>query len=150
MRGLLAFLYGVAAYLAGVAALLYFIGFSSNLIVPKSVDVGATVTSTGWAIFANLLLLALFGVQHSLMARQGFKRWWKRFVHPAVERSTYLVATSLALAVIFWLWQPIATPVLWRVVHGAGVAVLWTLFALCWLIIISGVAFYTVIGVTHH
>src|ERR1043165_2199114 len=74
MRGLLSILYGVAAYVACVAVLLYFIGFSANLFVPKSVDVGA---GAHWvdALGTNLLLLALFGVQHSVMARRGFKRW---------------------------------------------------------------------------
>ena len=87
MRGLLSFLYGVVAYGACVATLLYFIGFSGNLLVPKSVDLGA---GAPWvvALGTNLLLLALFGVQHSVMARRGFKRWWTRVVPAAVERST--------------------------------------------------------------
>ncbi len=135
MRGLLAFLYGVAAYVAGLVALLYFIGFSGNLLVPKSVDIGAVAP---WieALGIDLLLLALFGVQHSVMARRGFKRWWTRVVPPAVERSTYLVATCAALALMFWLWVPITTPVVWRVENRVGVALLWSLFGLGWLVVL--------------
>jgi len=133
MRGLLSFLYGVAAYMACLATLLYFIGFSGNLLVPKSVDVGA---SAHWAeaVGTDLLLLSLFGVQHSVMARRGFKRWWTRVVPPAVERSTYVVATCAVLALMFRFWVPIEAPVAWRVEDSAGVALLWSLFGLGWLL----------------
>ena len=135
MRGLLSFCYGVAAYMAGLVALLYLIGFSGNLLVPKSVDVGA---GAPWAVAlgTNLLLLALFGVQHSVMARRGFKRWWTRVVPPAVERSTYVLATCAVLALMFRFWVPIEAPVVWRVEHGAGVALLWGLFGLGWLLVL--------------
>jgi protein-S-isoprenylcysteine O-methyltransferase Ste14 len=135
MRGLLSFLYGLAAYVACVAALLYFIGFSGNLLVPKSVDVGG---SAPWAeaLRTDLLLLALFGVQHSVMARRGFKRWWLRVVPAAVERSTYVVATCVVLALMFRFWVPIEAPVVWQVNHGAGVALLWSLFAAGWLLVL--------------
>jgi methanethiol S-methyltransferase len=135
MRGLLSFLYGVAAYVAGVATLLYFIGFSGNLLVPKSVDVG---TSAPWleALGIDLLLLALFGVQHSVMARRGFKRWWTRVVPPAVERSTFLVATCVVLALMFRFWLPIEAPVVWQVEQNAAVALLWGLFGLGWLLML--------------
>jgi methanethiol S-methyltransferase len=135
VRTLLSVLYGVAAYLACLAALLYFIGFSGNLLVPKSVDVGAGA-SWDQALGPNLLLLALFGVQHSVMARRGFKRWWTRVVPPAVERSTYVVATCAVLALVFWFWVPIEAPVVWQVEHSAGVALLWGLFGLGWLIVL--------------
>ena len=132
MRALLSFLYGVAAYAACQAALLYFIGFSANLLVPRSVDVGA---GAPWpqALATDLLLIVLFGVQHSVMARRGFKRWWTRVVPPVVERSTYVVATCIVLALLFWRWVPIAKPVVWQVDQPAGVALLWTLFGLGWL-----------------
>ncbi|MFN0300933.1 MAG: methanethiol S-methyltransferase [Burkholderiales bacterium] len=135
MHGLLSFLYGVAAYVACLATLLYFIGFSGNLLVPKSVDFGA---SAPWfeALGTNLLLLALFGVQHSVMARRGFKRWWTRVVPPAVERSTYVVATCAVLALMFWFWVPIEAPVVWQVENGAGAALLWGLFGLGWLLVL--------------
>jgi methanethiol S-methyltransferase len=133
MRGLFSFVYGVAAYAACLLVLLYLIGFSGNLLVPKSVDIGA---GAPWAqaLGVDMLLLALFGVQHSVMARRGFKRWWTRIVAPAVERSTYVVATCIVLALLFWLWLPIKAPVVWQVENGVGVALLWGLFGLGWLL----------------
>jgi len=134
MRALLSAPYGLAAYLASQAALLYFIGFSSNLFVPRSVDIGP---GAGWqeAVLTDVLLLAVFGVQHSVMARQGFKRWWTRVVPPVVERSTYLVATCAALVLMFRCWLPIDSPVVWRVESGPAVMLLWGLFGLGWLIV---------------
>jgi protein-S-isoprenylcysteine O-methyltransferase Ste14 len=135
MRALLSFLYGVAAYVACLATLLYLIGFSGNLIVPKSVDFGG---GAHWAeaVRINLLLLALFGVQHSVMARRGFKRWWTRVVPPVVERSTYVVASCAVLALMFRYWVPIVAPVVWHVDHRAGVALLWGLFGLGWVVVL--------------
>lgn len=137
MRGLLSFLYGLAAYVACLATLLYLIGFSANLLVPRSVDVGA---GAPWfeAVATDVLLLTLFGAQHSLMARRGFKRWWAHVVPPAVERSTYLVATCAVLALLFRFWVPITAPVVWRIEQGPGVTLLWSLFGLgWWLVLIS-------------
>jgi protein-S-isoprenylcysteine O-methyltransferase Ste14 len=135
MRGLLAFVYGVAAYVACLAALLYFVGFSANLLVPKSVDVGP---SAPWlqAVVIDLLLLALFGLQHSVMARRGFKRWWTRVVPEPVERSTYVVATCIVLALMFVFWVPIPEPVVWKVENSSAVALLWSLFALGGLLVV--------------
>jgi methanethiol S-methyltransferase len=135
MRGLFSFLYGVAAYAAGLVALLYFIGFSGNLLVPKSVDIGA-VAPWAEAVGIDLALLALFGIQHSVMARRGFKQWWTRVVPAPVERSTYVVATSAVLALLFWLWIPIDAPVVWHVQSRAGRALLWSLFGLGWLLVL--------------
>lgn len=129
MRALSTVLYGVAVYLASLVAQLYFIGFIGNLLVPRSVDAGAG-RPLAEALSTDLLLLALFGVQHSVMARRGFKRWWTRFVPPEVERSTYVLATCAVLALMFWFWVPIRTPVVWQVEHGAAVALLWGLFGL--------------------
>lgn len=128
MRGMIAFVYGLLAYAAGCAALLYFFGFSANLAVPRSVDVGSAAP---WpvALGVDLLLLALFGLQHSLMARSGFKRWWTRLVPTAVERSTYVVATTGMLALLFWLWLPIPAPLLWRF-DGIAAGLLWGAFGL--------------------
>ena len=136
MRALLLLLYGVTAYAACNAVLLYLIGFSGNLLVPKSVDTGA---GAGWvqAMTTDLLLLALFGLQHSVMARRGFKRWWTRLVPPAIERSTYLVATCVALALMFWLWVPIRAPIVWQVESGAAGALLWGLFGLGWALALA-------------
>jgi protein-S-isoprenylcysteine O-methyltransferase Ste14 len=135
MRGLFSFLYGVAAYSAGVAALLYMIGFSGNLLVPKSVDIGPDAP-LAVALSIDLLLLVLFGVQHSVMARRGFKRWWTQVVPAAVERSTYVLATCAVLALLFWLWVPVAAPVVWRVEGETGVTLLWSLFGLGWLLVL--------------
>lgn len=135
MRGLLSFFYGLAAYSACLAALLYFIGFSGNLLVPKSVDVGTGAPGLE-ALGIDLLLLVLFGVQHSVMARRGFKRWWTRVVPPALERSTYVVATCAVLALLFWFWVPIEAPVVWQVEHGVGAALLWGGFGLGWLLVL--------------
>jgi len=131
MQRLLMFVLGLAAYAASMATLLYLVGFSGNLLVPKSVDLGAGAP-VAKAVCIDLLLLALFGLQHSVMARRSFKRWWTRAVPPAVERSTYVAATCAVLAVMFWLWVPIEAPVIWRVEHGMGVLLLWVLFGLGW------------------
>lgn len=135
LGGILSFAYGVAAYVACLATLLYFVAFSGNLLVPKSVDVGA---GAFWleSLITDLLLLALFGVQHSVMARQGFKHWWTGIVPPAVERSTYVVATCAVLALMFWFWLPITTPVVWQVQRAGGVDLLWTLFGLGWVLVV--------------
>jgi methanethiol S-methyltransferase len=135
MRGFVSFVYGVAAYAACLLVLLYLIGFSGNLLVPKSVDIGA---SAPWAqaLGVDVLLLVLFGVQHSVMARRGFKRWWTRIVAPAVERSSYVVATCIVLALLFWFWLPITAPVVWQVQNHAGVALLWGLFGLGWMLVL--------------
>ena len=135
MRGLFSFLYGVAAYTACLVVLLYLVGFSGNLLVPRSVDVGP---SAPWAqaVVTDLLLLVLFGVQHSVMARRGFKRWWIAVVPPAVERSTYVVATCIVLALMFRFWVPITAPVVWHVEGSVGRAVLWSGFGLGWLLVL--------------
>jgi methanethiol S-methyltransferase len=135
MRGLFSFLYGVAAYAACLLVLLYLIGFSGNLFVPKSVDIGA---GAPWAqaLGVDVLLLVLFGVQHSVMARRGFKRWWTHVVPPAVERSTYVVATCTVLALMFWFWLPIQAPVVWQVENSVGAALLWGLFGVGWLLVL--------------
>ena len=129
MGARLAFLYGLVAYGAGFAALLYLIGFNGNLLVPTSVDHGIPAA---WpeAAWVDIVLLAAFGVQHSVMARKSFKRWWTRMVPPVVERSTFVLASSLVLALIFWQWRPIPKPVIWQV--GAPMVVQ-TLAALGWL-----------------
>ena len=136
MRRLLSFIFGVAAYASSLATLLYLVAFSGNLLPPKPVGSGA---GASWveALVTDLLLLAVFGVQHSVMARRGFKSWWTRVVPAEVERSTYLLATCAALALMFRFWEPIDTPVVWRVEDPAGVALLWTLFAAGWLLALA-------------
>ena len=135
MGALLSFLYGLIAYGACVAALLYLIGFSGSGLVPKSIDVGASAAMPD-ALCVNVLLLSLFAVQHSVMARRSFKRWWTRLVPPAVERSTYVLAASAALALLFWQWQPIPAPVIWRIDNAAAVEALWVVFWLGWALVL--------------
>jgi protein-S-isoprenylcysteine O-methyltransferase Ste14 len=102
--------YGVACYALFFGTFLYLVAFLADFAVPKTVDSGVA-TDVGRALLVNAALLALFGLQHSVMARPGWKRAWTRFVPAPVERSTYVLASSLVLIVLFWQWQPIAAPV---------------------------------------
>lgn len=135
MGALLSFLYGLAAYGACLAALLYLVAFTGNLPVPLTVDRGPAMP---WpqAVLVDLLLLALFGVQHSVMARRSFKRWWTGFVHPAVERSTYVLATSAVLAVLYVEWHPLASPIVWRADNPMSAQLLTLLFWLGWALVL--------------
>ena len=102
--GLIGFLYGLVAYLLFAIAIVYAIGFVTGLVVPKTIDSGPAGAPTE-AIIVNLLLMSLFAVQHSVMARPQFKKWWTRFVPHSVERSTYVLFASLALLLLFWQWR---------------------------------------------
>lgn len=113
MARTLAFLYGLAAYCLFLVAFLYAIGFVSGVAVPKTIDTGPVVPITE-AIIVNLLVLTVFALQHSVMARPAFKRWWTRFVPPTIERSTYVLLATLALILILWQWRPIPT-VVWHI-----------------------------------
>jgi len=130
-----AFLYGVVCYLAFFATFLYAIGFIGNLVVPKSIDSGPHRPFT-YALAVNAALLGLFAVQHSLMARQWFKRAWTRIVPAPVERSTYVLFSSLSLLLMFWKWEPMGR-VIWNVESDAGKLVLLTLYATGWLTVLS-------------
>ena len=112
MMRIVAPLYGVLCYAVFFATFVYAIGFTANLGVPRSIDVGPSAPF-GVAVAIDLALLGLFAVQHSVMARQGFKRWWTRLVPKPLERSTYVLAASLALALLLWQWRPLPMPV-WR------------------------------------
>jgi protein-S-isoprenylcysteine O-methyltransferase Ste14 len=135
MAGFVAALYGVVAYGFTLAALLYLIGFVGNLIVPKSIDSGAAGPLLQSAI-VDTLLIWLFALQHSVMARQGFKRWWTRIVPPSVERSTYVLFASFALLLLYWQWQPILMPI-WTVDNPVAAGVLDAVFWLGWAVLVA-------------
>lgn len=109
----IAFLYGMASYLIFFATILYTIGFVMGLVVPKTIDTGADTPGIR-AIVVNLLLMALFAVQHSVMARKGFKAWWTQYVPRPIERSTYVLASSVCLLLLFWQWRAIPA-VVWQI-----------------------------------
>ncbi len=110
---IVAFLYGIVAYFVFFVTFLYAIGFVSRIGVPKTIDDGAVRPAMDAAV-VNLILLSIFAVQHSVMARRQFKEWWTQFVPKSVERSTYVLLSSLALALVLWQWRPIPT-VLWQI-----------------------------------
>jgi len=110
---LTAFLYGLVAYFAFFGTILYAIGFVMGLVVPKTIDSG-TVSSTNQALLVNLLLMSLFAVQHSVMARRQFKEWWTQYVPKSVERSTYVLFASLTLMLLFWQWCPMPA-IVWQI-----------------------------------
>lgn len=121
------------AYAVFFATFLYLIAFTGNLPVTSTVDGGATIG--GWvAVAVDIALIASFGLQHSIMARQSFKRGWTRIVPPPLERSAYVLIASAMLLLLFHFWQPIPG-IVWRV-EGALAVLLWALFALGWLLVL--------------
>ena len=131
MGRILTLIYGVVSYLIFFVTFLYAIAFVGNLFVPKSIDVGPQAGSLTRALIANIILLSIFAIQHSVMARPEFKRWWTKIVPPAVERSTYVLLASLALILLFWQWRTMPD-VIWDVQNTAGIYILWALFFLGW------------------
>lgn len=130
----LALAYGVACYSVFLGTFLYAVGFVGNLVVPKAIDSGPAVPPAE-AVAVDVLLLAVFAVQHSVMARPAFKRWWTRVVPPPAERSTYVLASSLALILLFWQWRPVPG-VVWEVGTPWDAAA-WAVFAAGWAVVLA-------------
>lgn len=142
MQRSLILLFGIVAYLVFLPTFLYLIAFVGNLqttaladvipalawLVPQSISFGRETGPVGVAVAVNVALIALFGLQHSVMARSGFKGWLKKMVPGPAERSVYVLISSLVLIALFWQWRPLG-PVLWSVESAAGQAVLWAVFA---------------------
>jgi len=133
MKRWLFFTYGVACYLLFLAVYAWFCGFTGNLLVPKSID-SPTSTPVGAAVAVNAALLLAFGLSHSVMARPVFKRVWTRIVPTPIERSTYVLVSCAALALLMWQWRSIDA-VVWNIEHPAGRGIAWTLFAVGWLMV---------------
>ena len=134
MIRILTLAYGAVSYVMFLLTFLYAIGFLGNVVVPKSLDSGAT---DPWptALLIDLGLLSLFAIQHSVMARQGFKRVLTTIIPAAVERSTYVLGSSLALLLLFWQWRPLGG-IVWDVQHDVARAVLFGGFAFGWLLVL--------------
>lgn len=129
-----AFVYGVVSYVIFFGTFLYAIGFLGNFYVPKSIDSGPQGPITQ-AILINIALLGIFAIPHSVMARPGFKKWWTKFVPQPIERSTYVLYSSLALILMFAMWQPIGGTV-WDVQDPTGRTILYTVYGMGWLMVL--------------
>jgi protein-S-isoprenylcysteine O-methyltransferase Ste14 len=133
---LIAFLYGVVSYVIFFITFLYAIGFVENLVVPTTIDTG-TAAPLLEAVVVNLLLLTVFAVQHSVMARKEFKQWWTQFVPASVERSTYVLFASLALALLLWQWRPIPD-VVWQIANPQLALAVTCLSFIGWFVVLTG------------
>lgn len=134
MTRIMAMLYGLASYTFSLLTFLYTLLFVEGFVVPKTIDSGPSA-SLGEALIVNVLLLSLFAVQHSVMARAQFKRWWTQFVPPSIERSTYVLFTTLVLALLCWQWRPMIATV-WSIDDPViASAIVWFSF-FGWLIVL--------------
>lgn len=134
MARLLGLMYGIVAYLLFFVTFLYAIAFVAGIGVPKTIDNGVT-TSAALAVIIDLVLMSIFAIQHSVMARTGFKRWWTKIVSPALERSTYVLAATLALMLLMWQWRPLPA-VVWHVENSTTATALLTLSAAGWAVVL--------------
>ena len=131
MNKILAFGYGLFSFLLFNLTLLYFVGFMGNFIVPKTIDSGITIPLLQ-ALSINIILIALFGIQHSVMARPKFKQWWLKIIPEPIERSTYVLLATLMLILLCWQWQPLPT-VIWQIDNPLGYWIMWGFFGFGWL-----------------
>lgn len=127
-------IYSTCCYLIFLLTFLYLIGFIGRVVVPKNIDDGIVI-NRWWAALINLSLLLLFALQHTVMARQGFKSWLARYIPTTVERSTYVLLSSLVLMLMFWLWQPMPTPV-WTVETSLLRVMVSATFWLGWVLVL--------------
>lgn len=134
LQRILFFIYGLVCYCIFFATFLYAMGFAGNFVVPKSMDTGGTASFVK-ALIIDALLLGVFAIQHSGMARKGFKEAWTKVIPKPIERSTYVLCTSLALILLFWQWQPLGTT-LWDLSGTIAEPILWCLCGLGWLIVL--------------
>lgn len=134
MKRLAVLAFGLVSYAVFLGTFLYLAGFTANLLVPKSMD-SAPVTPLWSALLVNTLLVVLFAVQHTVMARPTFKQWWTRFVPQPVERSTYVLLTCLALILLFWQWRPMGG-IIWDFRQPAARAAFYAICAVGWLTVL--------------
>jgi protein-S-isoprenylcysteine O-methyltransferase Ste14 len=136
MGGVASILYGGMSYVLFLGTFLYAVAFVGNLPVPKTIDSGEAGPLVP-SLIIDALLLGLFAIQHSVMARPAFKRWWTRLVPQPIERATYVLFASLALVLLYWQWIPIRTPV-WSLMHPIAVAAMQSMFWIGWgLVLLS-------------
>jgi protein-S-isoprenylcysteine O-methyltransferase Ste14 len=135
MSRFIAFSYGLAAYAVFFITFLYAIGFVEGQVVPKTIDTGPVVPLAE-ALIVNLLLMSLFAIQHSVMARKQFKEWWTQFVPKSVERSTYVLLASLALVLLFWQWRPMPA-VVWHIADPNIAMAIMGLSFVGWLLVLT-------------
>jgi protein-S-isoprenylcysteine O-methyltransferase Ste14 len=135
MQKISALIYGVICYTVFFVSFLYAIGFVGNMAVPKGIDSGPSA-SLAESLTVNLVLLALFAIQHTIMARPAFKKWWTKIIPAEMERSTFVLVASSLLLLLYWQWRPL-TGVIWSVTSTAGTMALWSAFWIGWLIVLA-------------
>jgi protein-S-isoprenylcysteine O-methyltransferase Ste14 len=136
MSKLLGMVYALIVYVFFLVTFTYAIGFVGSMVVPRGINDGPAVPLTE-ALVVNVLLLGLFAVQHSVMARRSFKRWWTRVIPASIERATFVLAATLVLALLLWQWRPIAQPVIWSVQSPVAVIALQVVFWLGWAVLLT-------------